>query len=151
MPTARRKPPTPAIEPGVFIDQADRPTDVALETALGSQFPLWVALEAALTEAFPAVDAEWTFGGRRYGWSKRLKQRGRPIAYLTPLASGFRASLALPERAIEAALRANLSDVVRSVVAEAPSYPEGRAVRLIVSSEEDVASIVELARIRMAS
>ena len=150
MTTANREPATPAIEPGVFLDKATRPTDLAVAAAIGSGFPLWVALRSAVAEAFDPVDEEWTFSGKRYGWSMRLKQRDRPIVYLTPLAAGFRASLAVPERAIEAALAADLPPAVRSVVAEAPSYPEGRAVRLLVSSDEDVASLVALARIRMA-
>lgn len=151
MATAGRKPPTRAIEPGIFSDKATRPTDAAVEHAIGSGFPLWVVLRAALAEVFDPVDGEWTFSGKRYGWSLRLGLRDRPIAYLTPLADRFRASLALPERALEAALAADLPPAVRSAVAAAPTYPEGRAVRLHVASDEDVAGIVALARIRMAS
>jgi hypothetical protein len=148
--TAKPATATPAIEPGIFIDKATRPTDAAVEDAIGSGFPLWVALRAALAEAFDPVDEDWTFSGKRYGWSLRLGQRNRPIAYLTPLANRFRASLALPARAVDAALAADLPPRVRSAVAAAPAYPEGRAIRLLVTSDEDVASILALARIRMA-
>jgi Protein of unknown function (DUF3788) len=149
--TAKLAKATPAIEPGIFIDKSTRPTDAAVEDAIGSGFPLWVALRAALAGAFDPVDEDWTFSGKRYGWSLRLRRRDRPIAYLTPLAGRFRASLALPERTVDAALAADLPPAVRSTVASARTYPEGRAVRLVVTSGEDVASILALARIRMAS
>jgi hypothetical protein len=50
-----------------------------------------------------------------------------------------------------AALEAELPGPIRAVVVSAPTYPEGRAVRIEVASEDDVASVVTLARIRMAS
>ena len=71
--------------------------------------------------------------------------------YLTPLDGAVRASLALPERAVPAVLAADLPDSVKSVLEGAKSYPEGRAIRLDVRSEEDVESVLALARIRMAS
>jgi len=148
--TAKPATAAPAIEPGTFNDKAIVPSDAAVEAAIGSGHPLWLKLRAALAEAFDPVVEDWTFSGKRYGWSLRLSQRHRPIAYVTPLANRFRASLALPERAVDAALAAALPPAVRAAVAAARTYPEGRAVRLIVTSDEDVAGIVALARIRMA-
>jgi hypothetical protein len=142
-------PPT-TIEPGAFTEKSTVPDDAAVEATIGSAHGRWVALRRVLAEAFDPVAEAWAFSGRHYGWSLRLSHRDRPIVYLTPLRDGFRASLALPERAMDAALAADLPLAVRSVVATAPAYPEGRAVRLLVTDDDDVASILALARIRMA-
>lgn len=140
----------PAIAPGVFLDRATVPDAPAVDAAIGSAAPRWRSLRAALATAYPPLTEEWSFGGRRYGWSLRLRQRDRPVVYLTPLAGRFRASLALPERTMEAALAASLPADIRTIVAAAPSYPEGRAIRVEVTSDEEAEGILTLARIRMS-
>lgn len=141
----------PAIESGFFTDKTNTPNGDAVEAAIGSAHASWVALRTALAAAFDPMTESWAFSGKRHGWSLRLSHRDRPIVYLTPLRDHFRVGLALPERAMDAALAADLPPAVRSVVASAPSYPEGRAVRLLVTDDEEVASILTLATIRMAS
>jgi hypothetical protein len=135
----------------VFGDRARMPTDDEVEASLGPAIGLWTALRARLTVDFGTLSEAWAYSGKAYGWSLRLKQRDRPVVYLTPMAGRFRASLALPERAVSSALEAGLPAPIQAIVACAPTYPEGRAVRIEVASEEDVASVVALARIRMAS
>jgi hypothetical protein len=137
------------VDPSVFRDRSRIPTDAELEAALGSSIGLWRSVVAALAREFDPVAEEWSFAGKAHGWSLRVGHRGRAIVYLAPLAGRFRASLALPERAMPAALDAPLPESVGRILSEAPVYPEGRAVRLEVGSPEDVASVLTLARIRM--
>lgn len=139
------------MDPSVFGDKASIPTDRQLEAALGPALGRWGLLKARLALDFDPLLEGWSFGGRSHGWSLRLEHRHRAIVYLTPLAGRFRASLALPERAMPAALQADLPEPVKAIVASAPTYPEGRAIRIGIETEEDVASLVALARIRMAS
>jgi hypothetical protein len=139
------------VEPSVFVDRTRIPIDGELEAALGPAIPLWGALKATLAVEFEPLVEAWSFAGKAHGWSLRLKRGDRPVVYLTPLLGRFRASLALPDRAMPAALEAELPGPIRAVVVSAPTYPEGRAVRIEVASEDDVASVVTLARIRMAS
>jgi hypothetical protein len=141
----------PPLESSVFGDRTRIPTDDELEATLGPAIRRWEALCAALTTELAPVAGAWSFAGKAYGWSYGLKRRGRAVAYLTPLEGRFRASLAVPERAMPAALEADLPGPIRDVVAGAQAYAEGRAVRFEVASEEDVAAVLALARIRMAS
>lgn len=145
------RPAAAAVEPGAFTDKAIVPDDAAVEAAVTTAYASWLALRATVGKAFDPVAEAWSFSGKRYGWSLRLSHRDRPIVYLTPLRDRFRASLALPERAMDAALAADLPPAVRSAVADAPVYPEGRAIRIIVTNDGDVASVLALATIRMAS
>ncbi|MEI8334685.1 MAG: DUF3788 family protein [Chloroflexota bacterium] len=138
------------MEPSVFGDRTRIPTDRELEAVLGPAILLWGALKATLAVEFDPVVEAWSFAGKAHGWSLRLRRRDRAIVYLTPLPGGFRASLALPERAVPVALESHLPGPIRAVVAGAQAYPEGRAVRIEVTSEDDVASVMTLARIRMA-
>lgn len=135
----------------VFGDRASIPTEPDLEAALGPAIGPWRSLKARLALDFDPLAEGWTFSGKAYGWSLRLKHRDRAVVYLTPLAGRFRAALALPERAMPAALEADLPESIRAILASAPTYPEGRAIRLEVASEDDLASVIALARIRMAN
>ncbi len=139
------------MDPSLFRDRSRIPTDPELEAALGSSVEMWRSLVAALSRDFDPLAEEWSFAGKAHGWSLRVAHRGRAIVYLAPLAGRFRASLALPERAMPAALSEDLPAPVLAVLATAPVYPEGRAVRLDVRTPEDVESVVALARIRMTN
>jgi Protein of unknown function (DUF3788) len=134
-----------------FGDRSVVPDDEAVATALGPAYWRWVALLAGLARELDPVAEDWTFSGKAYGWALRVRHRGRAVVYLTPLDGGLRASLALPDRAMPAALTAGLPPTVTAILAEAPAYPEGRAVRIEVASDDDVRSVVALACIRMAS
>jgi hypothetical protein len=139
------------VEPSVFRDRSRMPTEDELEAALGPSIALWRSLRVKIGGAFAPVDERWSFSGKAHGWSLRLAHRDRGIVFLAPLVGRFRASLALPERAMTAAGQADLPEAVRDTIATAPIYPEGRAVRIEVTTQEDVASVIALARIRMAS
>ena len=139
------------MDPSIFRDRSRIPADPELQVALGASIELWRSLLAALAREFDPLEEGWSFSGKAHGWSLRVAHRDRAIVYLAPLAGRFRASLALPERALPAALDAALTEPVRGILAEAPVYREGRAVRLEVRSAEDIASVLTLARIRMAS
>jgi len=122
------------VEPSAFIDKSGAPARDALEATLGAAYRWWEALEVRLAIDNDPVLADWTYSGRRHGWALRLKHRDRPIVYLTPLAGRFRANLAIPERAMTAALEADLPELVLAIVASAPVYVEGRAVRFEVAT-----------------
>lgn len=134
-----------------FADKSIVPDATAVEAVLGQRVGLWRSLRVELAREFDPIQEGWSFAGKAHGWSLRLEHRDRAVVYLTPLQGTFRASLAIPERAMAAALEADLPGPIRAIVAGAASYPEGRAVRIEIATEDDVASVVALVRIRMRS
>lgn len=139
------------MEPGAFVDKGETPQAAEVATVLGPTAALWDALRASLTERLGPLTEEWTFSGKAYGWALRLKQGKRAVLYLTPCAGCFRVALALSERAVAAAPAVGLPAAVLETIAQAPRYPEGRAVRLEVRRAADLDGIVALAALRMAS
>jgi hypothetical protein len=139
------------VEPSAFRDRDAAPGESQLEAMLGPAHKQWHALKARLAGDFAPLAEEWSFAGKGRGWSLRLAVGRRPLVYLTPLPGRCRASLALPERAMPAAIAADLPPAICSLVAAAPSYPEGRAIRMEVLTDGDVAAVIALVRIRMAS
>ena len=77
-----------------FLDKGCEPTESNVAEALGPASGRWCELRKLVALEFGEVLEEWTYSGKNYGWSLRLKQRKRAIVYLTPSTGEFRASFA---------------------------------------------------------
>ncbi|MCK6479476.1 MAG: DUF3788 domain-containing protein [Planctomycetes bacterium] len=136
--------------PSAFLVKAEPPSDAALEAALGPAAGRWKRLRADLEEERGALAAEWSYGGKAYGWSLRLRAGKRTLLYLIPGPRRFTAALALGEEACRAAREAGLPGKVLALVAAAASHPEGRAVRMEVRTAADAAAVRRLAALKAA-
>ncbi|MDP2316911.1 MAG: DUF3788 family protein [Pseudomonadota bacterium] len=135
----------------VFCDRARPPAVEEVADALGACAPHWDAVRARVATRFAPLTETWAWSGAKHGWALRLAQGKRPIVYLAPCAGYFRASAALREDAVAAALASDLSAAARAVVATAPSFPEGRAVRIEVRDGSAVADVVTIVELRMTA
>jgi hypothetical protein len=135
----------------VFDDKASPPTDRALGRMLGRTNGLWTRLRSDLQDAHGPLDEEWSFAGKNYGWSFRLKQRKRSVVYMTPCRGYFLASFALGEKACRAAHEAGVPSSILAIVDSAPKYAEGRGVRIPVRNQSDVTGVEQLAAVKMAN
>jgi len=139
------------MDPRPFDDMAHLPTEPELGEVLGPVRGAWEEIKRSVSSLFPPLTERWVYGGKRYGWSLRLEQKKRGIVYLTPDRGFFRVGLAFREAAIQAALESDLPASVLEIVACAPQAPEGRAVRVLVTSEEDARVAVRLALFKVES
>ena len=133
-----------------FDDKNSPPDAAAVAAVLGRTASLWTRLKDGLGAEFEGLAEEWTFAGKAYGWSLRLKRKKRAIVYLTPHQRHFVASFALGEKACRAARAAGLNASTLAVLDTAPRYVEGRAVRIPVRRGVDVEQVIRLARVKMA-
>jgi len=138
--------------PNAFIGKQDIPTDGDLAAVLGrSALELWERLLAGMAEQHKIVTREWHSYSTKAGWSLRLKRGDRNILYLSPCDGGFRASLVLGGKAVDAARASGLPRRVVQIIDSAKRYPEGTAVRLDVDGAEDVQIVMKLAAIKLAN
>jgi Protein of unknown function (DUF3788) len=131
-----------------FIGQAKKPTDRELAAALGATNALWDQLVAELSGE-RKLTREWNSYSIKAGWSLRLKQEARNIVYLSPSQSGFMASFALSDKAMQAARACRFPKYVLKIIAGAKKYAEGRALRIAVGGSEDIAVVKKLAKIEL--
>ena len=122
-----------------------------LDDMLGRAGGLWERLHANLVSEFGPLAEKWSFSKTTGRWSLQLKRKQRTVVYLIPCRGHFLASFALGERACAAAKGGGLPASVLAVINGAPSYPEGRGVRLEVRSVKDVANVANLAAVKMAN
>ena len=122
--------------------------DLAL--LLGPTAHLWTELQEAIGAEFAPVTERWVYGGAEYGWSCRLERGKKGILYMFPDAGHFRAGMALSDAAREAALGSDLPPAIREGLAAATKAMEGCPVRLAVRTADDMALVLELAKIKLA-
>jgi hypothetical protein len=135
----------------VFDDKATPPTDHTLGRMLGRTYVLWTRLKSDLQDSHGPLDEQWSFGGKNYGWSFRLKQKKRALVYMTPCRGYFLASFALGEKACRAAHECGVPSSILEIVDAAPKYAEGRGVRVPVRTPRDVRGVEQLAAVKAAN
>lgn len=134
-----------------FADSSQEPTSPELHEILGRSGARWDELVERIGAGYAPLAVNWGFGGAKWGWTLRLKQKKRTVLYMTPRERHFVVGIVLGEKAVKAARAAPLRDSVLTLIEEAPRYPEGRGVRIEVRTKKDLESVVRLAGVKMAN
>jgi hypothetical protein len=139
------------MSPSAFLDRGSPPSEQALEAVLGKGKDLWAELRDHLAAEFAPLGEKWSFSGKSHGWILQLRRKQKTVLYLVPCPGYFVASFALSEKACSAADGSGLPTRVLEIIQHAPSYAEGRGVRLEVRTKKDLANVQALALIKMAN
>jgi hypothetical protein len=135
-----------------FIGKPDTPTHAEVAETLGPKVKLWDEFIQWMSEKEGISDQEWKgVVVKKYGWSLRLKKKGRNIVYLSPGAGCFMTSFVLSDKALDEAKHAHLPKAVQDALATAPRYPEGNGLRFLVRRSGDLAAIRKIAAIKVAN
>jgi hypothetical protein len=134
-----------------FINHAAQPTPQELATALGPTAAIWNKLVGCLADEYGITVQEWSSYSLKAGWSMRLKLKKRNILYLSPCKDYFRVAFILGDRAVEATRESKLPQHITKAIDDAPRYPEGTGVRLVVKRLSDLPAIRKLAAIKLAN
>jgi hypothetical protein len=147
--TTPAKKQTVAIAANVFAGQMDKPTQKAVEAALGASYALWKQLISELKKELHLDGEDWHSSGVKYGWALRLQKKDRNILYLGPLRGRFLASFVLGDKAVAIARNSQLALPLLKMIGDAKRYGEGTPVRIEVSKAEDLDPIKLLAKIKV--
>jgi hypothetical protein len=134
-----------------FINHATQPTAEELAAALGPTSAIWNKLVACLADECGLNFQEWNSYSPKAGWSMRFKLKKRNILYMAPCKDCFRVAFILGDKAVKAARQIKLPQRITNAIDEAPRYPEGTGVRLVVKRISDLAGIKQLAAIKLAN
>jgi hypothetical protein len=134
-----------------FINHAAQPTTEELATALGPTTTIWNKLVRCLADEYGLTVHEWNSYSLKAGWSMRLKLKKRNILYMSPCKDYFRVAFILGDKAVKATRQIKLPQRIVKVIDDAPHYPEGTGIRLIVKRMSDLPAIYKLAAIKLAN
>ena len=130
-------------------DRSHPPSRGELVQALGRSAALWDDLVSRLSERHRPITEHWNFSGPKFGWSLRLKRRGRIVVYLTPRAGSFLAGIVLGDKAAAAARQHGARARTLALIDAAPRYAEGRGIRVPVTTRVGLRTVEELAALKM--
>ena len=132
-----------------FDDKKRAPSAAELAARLGRSAAHWDLLKRTLHERYGPLRDEWSFGGEKYGWSFRLKEKKRNLIYLIPQDGCFLAALVFGEKAVEVIRHSDVPVEWIRRVEEAKRYAEGRGVRFEIRTGRDLTAVLKLTAIKV--
>ena len=135
--------------PNAFIGRSEKPTAADLDNALGAARPIWDGLITDLAAQHEVTIQEWSSYSPKHGWALRLKRGKRTILWLGPAMGCFTVAIILGGRAMVAARQSKLSAAALRALDEAPKYPEGTGVRLVIKGPKDIPTVKKLATVKL--
>ena len=133
----------------IFLDKSIIPTETMLAEILGGTQYLWDNIAQWVKDKYPPVTEEWTYAGKNYGWSYRLKQKKRTILYFIPQDGYFQNAFVFGDKAVEVILQGDFPEDVKRELRNARKYAEGRGIRVEVRREEVVEVVKGLVGVKM--
>jgi hypothetical protein len=133
----------------VFDDKSKEPTASELDEVLGETASFLKSIERHLSNQFGELTREWKFYGKKAGWTLALKREDRRILHLIPRSDYFTVVFTLGKRAVSAARKSDLPGEILSAIGSAREYAEGKSIRFDVKSTKNVATVIQLAAIKM--
>jgi len=137
--------------PSAFLDRKSPPSQRQLPRVLGRAAPVWEELLGQLAQAHAPLVRSWSYSGKSHGWLLKLQRHGKTLVYLIPCEGFLVASLALREPAHAAALAEQWPADVRRALLGAPSFAEGRSVKLELRASADLAPVRKLVALKLAT
>ena len=128
---------------GAFLDRAEPPDQAELAEVLGPARGLWDRVASAVESAYGVQPEPW-FYGKESGWVARYRRSGRSLVALLPERGRASAIVVIGPSAYPVAMELQLEPPVRAALEAAHPYPEGRWVRVEVTTAAIADDIVRL-------
>ena len=139
------------MDQSIFMNKAVIPNDKDLSLVLGETYCFWKEIMDFVTMKDPKAAMEWSFPGRKYGWSFRLKDKKRVIIYLLPRDGFFIVAFVFGQKAVDAILTTGISDQIKTDLVAARVYAEGRGIRIDVKGINVIDDIKQLIEIKLSN
>lgn len=117
---------------------------------LGAAYAMWAGIVGIVEELASPLDIEWKPSKIAFGHVCLLRHKQRTLLYLLPEKARITVAIVLGERAYGLAKASTLSAAVKTSLAEARPYAEGRGIRVPVQATRDLATIRKLVEIKLA-
>jgi cytoplasmic iron level regulating protein YaaA (DUF328/UPF0246 family) len=139
------------MEISIFPDKEKKPSDEDVKNALGVTYAWWKSIHSYVLEKYPAALDEWNCPGKKYGWSYQVKDKKRTIVYLLPRDGFFKVAFVFGNKATGQILASDISNEIKTELANARVYAEGRGIRIDVKDASRLGDIEKLIEIKLSN
>jgi hypothetical protein len=133
----------------IFSDKNKPPIDKDLKKSLGDTYQLWQGIKDYVFSKYPKGVEEWSCS--KYGWSFRIKDKKRAILYFLPRNQFFKLAFVFGQKATDQIMKSQIADAVKTELASARVYAEGRGIRIDILDKNSIDDIQELIDIKLAN
>ncbi len=128
----------------IFDDKNKKPTDKMLKVALGKTYNLWEEIKKHISSEYGKVIEDWKFYNVRSGWLLKTLLKKRNLFFFVPVEGYFKLSFIFGDKAVEAVVKSDLPENIKTTLKNAKKYMEGRGLSIDVKSskEADIAKIL---------
>ena len=123
------------MDSSIFTDKKIMPADDDLLVALGNLYEMWQQVTRYVHLKYPSAIDMWNYSGDKYGWTFRIKDKKRAIVYLLPRDRFFKVAMIFGQKATDAIMNSQVAETLKSELASARVYAEGRGIRIDVLNE----------------
>ncbi len=95
------------------------------------------------------VTCEWKRYSKKGPWVLKVSEGDRTLFYLVPQANQFEVTVVLGQSATDAALAGRVRPELHATIRSAKPYVEGRSVKVVVTSKEDLVGVDELVAVKL--
>ena len=134
-----------------FDNKAHEPGPSELRKVLGPSAQLWNQLISTIAKTHTPIKEVWNYGGPKYGWALRLKQKDRVVLYLIPQTKHFLVGVVLGEKAVKAVRECGVPASIMELIDNARVYAEGRGIRIPITTKQDIEAVQKLASAKMST
>ena len=136
------------MDKSIFINKESIPDDNDLKASLGKTYTLWQSIEDYIHLKYPSSIDEWSYSNN--GWSFRMKDKKRAIAYLLPRNEYLKVAFVFGQKATDSIMKSNISDAIKNELESAKVYAEGRGIRIDIIEYSILKDIKQLIDIKLA-
>ena len=138
------------MDQSVFMNKGIIPDDIDVQVELGEAYTFWKEIMDFVIMKYPKAAMEWSYSGSKYGWSFRLKDKKRVIIYLLPREKYFKVALVFGQKVYDLILDSPISESIKTELAVARVYAEGRGIRIDVKDRVVLTDIKKLVEIKLS-
>lgn len=138
------------MDKSIFTDKSITPGNKELTAALGETANLWYRIADYVHAQYPQAMDFWSYSGKKYGWSFRIKDKKRAIIYLLPRDKFFKVALVFGKKAFDSVMDSQVAESIKTELNAAKVYAEGRGIRIEVADDTFLKDIMKLVDIKLA-
>lgn len=137
------------MEPIVLTDPGVQPTDELIFSIIGENRVYWQNLIDYLYDHHSDISEQWRFYNDGKSWLYRTLRKKKTIYWVGIQKDTFRVSFLIPEKAEQLIETSDLTENVKEEYRNAKRSSFGRAITVVMRTQEDFDNVVKLAELRM--
>ncbi|TKG95119.1 DUF3788 domain-containing protein [Puteibacter caeruleilacunae] len=135
----------------IFDDKLVEPNESQMQTTLGDTYELYQEIRSFIKKTSKEFTPEWKHYGKSSGWLLKLYSGKRNVLFVLPCDGYLKTSFIFGVKAVDAVMNSTIPDKHKTALNNARKYAEGRGLQIEVQSWEDVDTVKELIKIKLAN